>query len=142
MSNPEAYTDDPEPLNRGLRFSGVWRFIAFLNIGIIIVLSVIPGPEHIGDIFGLDKILHIFAYGFTMFWCSICYPERKYILVFSSGLILMGIVLEIVQGLTGYRMLSVYDMTANSIGVFSGWVLARTRLSLLPSYIEKLFITS
>jgi len=127
-------------LNMDLRFRVIWRGIAFINIGIIIILSVVPGPEDMGQIIGLDKLMHVFAYAFAMFWCGMCYTEKKHIIMFSAGLILMGGGLEIIQGLTGYRMMSFYDMIANSIGVFLGWVLAGTRLALLLSYVEKRLI--
>lgn len=140
--NPGIIKHETGSLNEDLRFRGIWRIIAFMNIGIIIILSVVPGPEDMGQIIGLDKLMHVFAYTFTMFWCNMCYPEKKYIMLFSAGLILMGIALEIIQGLTEYRMMSSYDMIANSIGVFLGWLLARTRLSMLLSYVEKRFLIS
>ena len=140
--HPDTCKSETGSFNRDLRFQRIWRSVAFMNIGIIIILSLIPGPEDIPQIFGLDKVLHIFAYAFSMFWCNMCYRDKKYIILFTTGLILMGMALEIVQGVIGYRMMSIYDMIANSIGVFFGLVLARTRLSLLLSYVEKRFIIS
>ena len=53
---------------------------------------------------------------------------------------MMGIVLEFIQGLTGYRSLEYTDMTANTIGVLLGWLLAKTRLSNALSRIENSLI--
>jgi len=136
------YKYESELLGKDLRFLKTWRLIAFVNIGIIIYLSLTPTPEDIGQIFGLDKVLHVLAYSFSMFWSNLCYRRKKYIVLFSVGLILMGIILEIAQGMTDYRTMSPYDMIANSVGVFLGLVLARTRLSMMLSYIEKRFIIS
>ncbi|MFC1838295.1 VanZ family protein [Thermodesulfobacteriota bacterium] len=140
--HPDIFKSEEVLFNKVLRFQRVWCSVAFMNIGLIIILSLIPGPEDIPRIFGLDKVLHIIAYAFSMLWCNMCYRDKKYIILFSVGLILMGIALEIVQGVIGYRMMSIYDMIANSIGVLFGLVLARTRLSLLLSYVEKRFIIS
>jgi VanZ family protein len=133
---------EKDSINRDLKFQRVWRSVAFMNIGIIITLSLMPGPEDMPRILGLDKVLHILAYAFSMFWCNMCYRDKKYIILFSVGLIFMGIALEIAQGVIGYRMMSKYDMIANSIGVLFGLVLARTRLSMVLSYFEKNFLIS
>ena len=140
--HPDTRISETESFNRDLRYKRVWRSIAFLNIGIIITLSLIPGPEDIPSVSGLDKVMHILAYAFCMFWCNMCYRDRKNTMLFSAGLILMGVALEVVQGMIGYRMMSIYDMIANSVGVFSGLVLARTRLSMSLLYFEKRFLTS
>jgi len=139
---PDIFKNKEELFKKDLKFQRIWSSIAFMNIGIIIIMSIIPGPEDMPEIFGLDKVLHIFAYSFSMFWCNMCYREGKYLILFSTGLILMGVALETVQGLIGYRTMSIYDMVANGIGVFLGVILARTRLSMALSYIEERFIFS
>lgn len=138
----DIFKHEAASLDMELRFLVIWRIIAFMNIALIIFLSIVPGPKDMGQLIGMDKLLHVLAYAFTMFWCRMCYSEKKHIIMFSIGLILMGGTLEIMQGLTGYRMMSAYDMIANSIGVLLGLVLARTRLSMLLSNVERLFINS
>lgn len=129
--------NDSKVPDKSLRFLGVWRFIVFLNIGTVIYLSLMPAPEQMGQFFGMDKIMHILAYSFCMFWAGLCFKGKKNTVIFSTGLILMGIMLEIVQGMTGYRSMSIFDAAANSVGVFTGIMLGRTRLGMLLSYVEK-----
>jgi len=37
----------------------------------------------------------------------------------------MGAVLELLQGLSGYRTFQYADMIANAVGIFLGWFLAK-----------------
>ncbi len=51
---------------------------------------------------------------------------------------MIGIVLEFLQWGTGYRTLSYLDMLANGIGLFLGWLMAGTRLSLMLLNMERI----
>lgn len=57
------------------------------------------------------------------------------LLVVAFGLVLYGVVLEILQGLTGYRMMDGGDMLANSIGVLIGLAVW---FSLLPHWFRRI----
>jgi len=41
--------------------------------------------------------------------------------VCAAGFILMGIAIEFLQRMTGYRTFDVFDMLANAVGVALGW---------------------
>ena len=72
-----------------------------------------------------------------MFWFGSCYNPGRAYRNLGMGLVLIGAVLELIQGKTGYRSMSYFDMVANTIGVSLGWLLARTRLSLVLIYMER-----
>ena len=61
------------------------------------------------------------AYGVLMAWFCQLYRTRIY---YAAVFILMGIVLEIIQGQLGYRSFEVADMFANALGVLLGWGVA------------------
>ncbi|MBA4416669.1 MAG: VanZ family protein [Syntrophus sp. (in: bacteria)] len=84
-----------------------------------------------------DKALHFAAYTVTMFWFSQIYPKKPASLLIASGLIMLGILLEFIQGATGYRTFEYLDMTANTLGVILGLYLAQTRLGGLFCAIER-----
>jgi len=47
----------------------------------------------------------------------------------GMALMIMGLILELLQGLTAYRTMEWKDMLANAMGVAMGHLLARTRVS-------------
>ena len=63
------------------------------------------------------------------------FKNRRVVRVASLGLIVLGGVLEIVQGFTG-RDMSSYDELANAAGVIMGAVLARAIIEPLRRRLE------
>jgi VanZ family protein len=122
---------------RVLRYGKLWRAIAYLIILSIIVLSLIPNPEEVTPFKVSDKIQHTLAYAVAMFWFGLCYRrERLYII--GVILILLGTLIEFIQGQTGYRDMSLYDLFANITGIAIGLALSFSRLSWALLYVEKL----
>ena len=77
----------------------------------VIFFSLIPSPGELHGLIGVDKLIHLFTYTFVMLWFGLCYsPGRAYERL-GIGLILMGILLELIQGKIGYRSMSYLDMT-------------------------------
>lgn len=118
-----------------LRYKNAWRSIAWLIILVIIVLSLIPDPDKITPFSASDKIMHALAYGVAMFWFGLCFRRKKLYLI-ALFLILLGIVLEVIQGQTGYRTMSFYDIIANCAGVLIGLALSFSPLVKTLQYIE------
>jgi VanZ family protein len=48
----------------------------------------------------------------------------------------LGVAVEFLQGMTGYRHFEPSDMVANANGVLLGWVWARTVLGKIGSTLE------
>jgi len=122
-----------------LRYKNIWRLIGYLIIITIIVLSLIPDPDKVTPFHASDKLMHTLAYAFAMLWFGFCFKGKK-LFTSAAALVLLGIVLEIVQGQTGYRTMDFYDGVANCAGVFTGLVLSFSRLSNALQYIEQRFI--
>jgi len=96
------------------------------------VLSLIPNvpKPHVSQ---SDKLEHFAAYGLLMFLFCQIYGQSRTRLVYAAGFICMGVALEFLQRMTGYRSFEVLDMLANATGVVLGWgaagVLAALRRS-------------
>jgi VanZ family protein len=137
-------TDNKRAMNetvskeRVLRLSSLWKTTAYLIILAIIVLSLIPNPDEVTPFQVSDKILHALAYAVAMFWFGLCF-RRERLYKISLILLILGIVIEIIQGQTGYREMSLFDIFANVAGIVIGLLLSFSRLSLTLQYIEKLF---
>ena len=89
----------------------------------IIWLSVTPAPIDIGVKAG-DKLGHLAAYGWVMFWFAQIYHRRATRLSYAGAFVALGIALEFVQLGLGYRTFEVMDMVADVLGVISGWGIA------------------
>jgi VanZ family protein len=122
---------------KNLKYIKLWLVIGWIQIAIVIWLSLTPAPPELPGFHGMDKLLHFFAYLFLMFWFGLCYTHGWKLRFIGTGLIILGILLELIQGEVGYRMFSYYDMMANCLGVFSGWFISFTSLSMTLVYLEK-----
>jgi VanZ family protein len=122
-----------------LRFINLWLTIGFLLVGLVCFLTLIPSPPDMGDFPESDKIGHFVAYSTIMLWFGFIYLRGKRYMRVGLAFIIMGIVLELIQGMLDYRSFSYLDMGANACGVMIGWLLARTRLADTLVYVEGRF---
>lgn len=110
--------------------------IGWLLVLLVIYLSLAPisieVPVEEGDKFG-----HVIAYAVLMLWFANLYETSNRRSMFAIGFVALGVVLEFVQGWTGYRTFEVADMAADAFGVAAGWALAPPRLPNFLQRIEK-----
>jgi len=95
------------------------------------VLSLIPAP----DIDVSDKSMHFVTYFFLSAGFTTLVRFNRSLVFVVVGLISYGILLEFLQGMTGYRLMETYDMLANSAGVVCGLIV---RFSFLPEWFRKI----
>ncbi|OQR92739.1 hypothetical protein ACHHYP_03303 [Achlya hypogyna] len=101
----------------------VWRVVGVGGVGLLLYLSLTPRVVALPPTGGVggDKIGHAAAYAVLMFWWAqldSCKPRL------ATALILLGVVLEFLQGATGYRSFDFGDMAANATGVILGWAMS------------------
>ena len=106
--------------------------LAFAMLVMVVVLSLVPAPQLVA---GSDKLIHFVVYlglsaGFSILVCR----NRSLYLV-GAGLIVYGISIEWLQGLTGYRYFEYQDILANSAGVLVGLLI---RMSPIPLWVRQL----
>jgi VanZ family protein len=101
-----------------------WIFLGCLLIGCVAYLSLTPEPPAMDARFS-DKLGHLAAYGVLMaWWHQIDRNAWRLALLF----ILMGLLLEILQSLSGFRQGDIFDLAANTFGIALGWLIARLGL--------------
>jgi VanZ family protein len=71
-----------------------------------------------------DKVLHFMAYFALAAMAAAAFKERRPVVLAGLGLMLLGGLLEILQGLVG-RDMSAFDELANVAGILVGGVVAR-----------------
>ncbi len=68
-----------------------------------------------------------------MAWFAFLYRRRRTRVFYAAGFISMGVGLEFIQGMLGYRTYEVFDMYANTLGVLLGWAATLAVLPRIPS---------
>ncbi len=99
-----------------LKLAKFWFGLAFIWLLALGVVSLIPAP----DLGGNDKIGHVIAYAMLSAWFSLLVEQRESLWRILLGLIIYGLLLEFLQGLTSYRSGDLADALANSLGVITG----------------------
>ena len=109
----------------------LWRMGGWLGIVITLVVSLMPPA--LDDRGGhTDKIVHLAGYAVLMFWWAQLVTRQRWKL--AIAVVLFGIAIELLQGLTPARQPDLLDALANSGGVLLGWLAAR----LLPNLPQHL----
>ncbi len=114
-----------------------WTSLGLVYVIAVVCMSLAPeSPTDVLHFPGFDKVLHFSVYTFMMLWFGQIYHERPVPFLIASALVMLGILLEVLQGLGGYRMFDYTDIAANTIGVASGFCIARTRFGGLLHAFE------
>ena len=111
----------------------VWLALGWLGVVAALVFSLGPatpqGPGH-----HADKLVHLTGYATLMYWWAQLYvtlPQRVRV---GAALVLLGIVIEWLQGLTPTRDPDVWDVLANTVGIAMGGWIAYRSANLLQLY--------
>ena len=104
----------------GIRGRQIWIALGLVLVTTIWIVSLIPAPPKVP---GGDKFHHFAAYALVSFWwCTLASSIRSK-LGWMLGLAVMGGLIEILQGQSGYRRFEIDDIIANSLGVICGGIL-------------------
>ncbi len=106
-----------------------WGLVLF-----VIYLSVTSAPPSAAHFAG-DHFGHLLAYMTLMWWFVQLYPKERY-LALAIIFIIMGGVLEVIQGMMGVRTQDILDVAANIAGVGFGWWINKWHCPFLPSHAK------
>ena len=107
--------------------------MAYATLILVAVLSLMPVPETAVNV--SDKVMHFVVYFILSAGFMVLVRQQSNIVKVAIGLVLYGVALEFLQGLTGYRMMEFLDMVANSSGVVAGLLV---RLTPMPVWFRML----
>jgi hypothetical protein len=119
-----------------LRYRKLWFSIGFGLVGLVIYLSLTPRPIDVGQV-GEVSFGHFLAYLTLMLWFAQLSRGWRAGLSIAAALVLMGVGLEYLQGLTSYRSFDPLDMRDNAVGVALGLAIGRTRLGHTLEWVER-----
>lgn len=100
-----------------LHLRTLWFALAYALLLVVAILSLAPATPNVGD---SDKLGHFLAYATLSMVFSVIVRQRVSLWRVLFGLIAFGVLMEYLQGLTGYRYSDPEDALANSIGVVFG----------------------
>jgi VanZ family protein len=123
-------------MKQGLRYKTLWLSIGISLVVTVILLSLMAPPKDMMEVLPSDKLGHFVAYFVLMGWFAQIYHTNKQRWLYLIGFLILGLSLEILQGLGGVRHADWVDMLANSAGVVSAFLLTKTRLAYILVYIE------
>lgn len=109
-----------------LRYRWLWLGGGLAALLVILVLALVPlpGPPAVRH---ADKILHVLAFMFLTTWFLGVVAWQRGLRV-GAGLLAYGLLIEVLQTTTAYRMADPYDVLSDAIGIAAGWLLAAVGL--------------
>lgn len=103
----------------------------------VVYLSIMPNPPVGPPIPFFDKVGHLLAYATLMGWFTQLYSGKTAWWRLGLAFVLLGVVIEVLQGLGPSRLFEVADMLANSAGVVFGWWLSRGWFAGVLAVVER-----
>jgi VanZ family protein len=128
-----------------LHFLKLWLVLGWLLIVVISILSLIPSlPTYQSTLNFLpndiDKVGHVLAYFFLMGWFAQIYHLPKQRLWLVGNFVVLGLMLELLQGLTGTRHPSLIDAFANNLGILIAWIITKDHCQFLLTTFEQKYL--
>jgi len=123
-----------------MHYRSLWLILGFFYIGLILAGSLLRVPDIDISISHTDKVVHFLMYFILVGWFVQLYPKPDKRIQILIAAILLGMLIEYLQGMTSYRSFDFIDEIANSIGALSAFLLARTTFaSLLATFDSWLY---
>ncbi len=115
----------------------IWLTLGWLWVAAVFYLSLMPHPPEPVSFSSSDKLEHALAYAMLMLWFCQGYVTRKARVGLALALVAMGVVIEFLQQMSGYRFFEYADMLADAAGVLIGWGMANTRMGYVLRMLER-----
>ena len=115
----------------------LWLGVGWLGIVAVFVFSLGPASTLPTAMQHADKLVHLASYGILMFWWAQLYTVSRERVRLAIALVLLGIIIEWLQGFTPTRQSDVLDALANTIGILLGWLLAHRSANLLRLFQQE-----
>ena len=113
-----------------------FRLASIAAIIAIWVLSFLPGSA-MPSVPGSDKWHHALAYFVLMFCWGQWFTRPLTRLKLAVAFIVMGALIECLQGMTTYRSFEWLDMLADAIGVALAWTIVTAQLAVQRRFAPK-----
>ncbi|WP_372655555.1 VanZ family protein [Halobacteriovorax sp.] len=120
-----------------LKLLKLWLFIGLSYIAVIFYLCLKRTEPSIPPFQHIDKVIHFSAYFLMMSYFVQITKKESYKNIFII-FFLIGVLIELLQLMSGYRSFELLDILANTTGLVIGLVTFGKFFSNIILYIEKL----
>ena len=117
-----------------LQLQWLWYSIGAMMLFVVTAASLLPAP----DVGVGDKLSHLVTYVLLAGWFSLLAVNHLRLAFTLLGLLAYGGLIELLQGMTGYRYPEWGDLLANGIGIVLGGLVYFTPLVGLLQKIDSL----
>lgn len=112
--------------------------MGWLLILLVCYFSLTSNPPKINIQFEhFDKFEHMLSYMILMAWFAQLYHTKQSRIYYALFFIVLGITIEVLQGLGGIRFFEYSDMLANTSGVVMGFILTKGKRKDLLLLLER-----
>ena len=115
-----------------LKLIRLWYALGAMMLIAVAAVSLMPAPDTGVN----DKVSHLLTYFLLAGWFGLLARDRVILAWTLAALIAYGMLLELLQGQTGYRFAEWGDVLANSVGAGVGVTLFFTPLRRLSRFID------
>jgi len=120
-----------------MHYQKLWLSFGILYIGFILAASLLKVPDiNIMQFELRDKAIHFLMYFILVGWFAQLYKKISTRITILLGAILLGMLIEYLQGMTSYRSFDYLDGLANSTGAVFAFLLARPPLDSILKKID------
>lgn len=118
-----------------LHYRSIWLMVGYLLMGLVVWLSLAPSPPDLRmDEANLSG--HFLAYFTLTFWFLSMIERCRWCRI-AMGFMAMGLILELIQGATGYRHFDLLDILSGFVGVGLALLAASSPLCSLMSKADQ-----
>jgi VanZ family protein len=118
-----------------LRYARHWQMASIILLLLVLIAALMPAAiwfwsddlPVVDWMMHVDKWLHGLTFVVLTVWFAGLYARRSYWRI-AIGLLLFGVLIELLQGLVRYRMAEWYDLGADAIGIGVGLAIAMAGL--------------
>lgn len=105
---------------RPLKHLRLYIALGGLYLGALVYLTLSAAPPQGPDLPMADKWAHLAGYFLLMGWFGQLAAERRLRANLALSFMVLGALLEVLQGLGGVRQMELADAAANALGVWLG----------------------
>lgn len=120
-----------------MHYRRLWMSLGFLYIAFILLGSLLRVPEVNLHFSYSDKMIHFLLYFILAGWFIQLYHKLTSRLLVILGAMLLGLLIENLQGMTAYRSFDYADELANSMGAITAFLFANTAFATVLKRIDK-----
>jgi VanZ family protein len=129
--------ENPAPAGPRLELARLWYSLAALMLLVVAAASLLPAP----DVGVSDKLGHVITYLVLAGWFSLLAANRIALCWIAVGLLGYGMLMELLQGTTGYRYAEWADVLANGAGIIAGSLFYFSPLPRLLRFVDSRLAT-